>query len=119
MVSAPVGPSGSSPAGGGRVAAAVAGEPEAASLELKLPRDCGNGYCNAGVSLARLLWTVPTPALLTLIASLLMERRVLIVGQGRDAVSAAEAAANALLYPFRWDHASTAAAAPTCTFSCA
>jgi ankyrin repeat protein len=34
-------------------------------------------------------------------AALLMERRVVIVGQSRDVVSAAVAAANALLYPFK------------------
>jgi hypothetical protein len=91
-------------AGAATAAAAGAGvgAPPPLCLELALPRDCGNGYNNAGVSLARLLWTVPVPAMLTLVASLLLERRVLLVGQGRDAVSAAVAAANALLYPFRW-----------------
>jgi hypothetical protein len=56
----------------------------------------------AGVSLARLLWHVPVPAMVTLIASLLLERRVLVVGQSRDMVSAAVCAAQALLHPFRW-----------------
>lgn len=56
----------------------------------------------AGVSLARLLWHVPVPAMVTLIASLLLERRVLVVGQSRDMVSAAVLAAQALIHPFRW-----------------
>ncbi|KAF8073214.1 DENND2B [Scenedesmus sp. PABB004] len=73
-------------------------------LELQVPPDCGNGPANAGVSLARLLWHVPVPALLSLIAGLLLERRVLIVGQSRDVVSGAVAAAAALIYPFRWHH---------------
>ncbi|KAF6256297.1 AEX-3 domain-containing protein [Scenedesmus sp. NREL 46B-D3] len=73
-------------------------------LELQVPPDCGNGVSNAGVSLARLLWHVPVPAMLTLIASLLLERRVLLVGQSRDTVSAAVCAASALLYPFTWHH---------------
>jgi hypothetical protein len=55
----------------------------------------------AGVSLARLLWHVPVPAMVTLIASLLLERRVLVVGQSRDMVSAAVLAAQALIHPFR------------------
>lgn len=66
-----------------------------------MPPDCGNGVSNAGISLARLLWHVPVPAMLTLIASLLLERRVLVVGQSRDMVSAAVCAAAALLYPFK------------------
>jgi hypothetical protein len=70
-------------------------------LELQVPPDCGNGVGNAGVSLARLLWHVPVPAMLTLIASLLLERRVLLVAQSRDTVSAAVCAASALLYPFK------------------
>jgi len=71
------------------------------AIELQLPPDCGNGYTNAGVSLARLLWHVPIPAMMTLLASLLMERRVIVVGQSRDVVSAAVCAANALIYPFK------------------
>lgn len=70
-------------------------------LELQVPPNSGNGTSNAGISLARLLWHVPVPAMLTLIASLLLERRVLVVGQSRDTVSAAVAAAAALIYPFK------------------
>lgn len=40
--------------------------------------------------------------MITLIASLLLERRVLVVGQSRDMVSAAVCAAQALLHPFRY-----------------
>jgi hypothetical protein len=39
--------------------------------------------------------------MVTLIASLLMERRVVVVGQSRDMVSAAVCAAAALIYPFK------------------
>jgi hypothetical protein len=42
--------------------------------------------------------------MLTLIASLLLERRVVLVGQSRDTVSLAVQAASALLYPFKWHH---------------
>jgi hypothetical protein len=73
-------------------------------VELQIPPDCGNGRWNAGISLARLLWHVPRPALLTLFASLLLERRVILVGQSRDTVSLAVQAASALLYPFKWHH---------------
>eukprot|EP00775_Hariotina_reticulata_P011069 gene11069-11225_t len=73
-------------------------------VELQVPPDCGNGVSNAGISLAKLLWHVPVPAMLTLIASLLRERRVLVVGQSRDIVSAAVSAAAALIYPFKWHH---------------
>lgn len=66
------------------------------------PALCGTFVViGAGVSLARLLWHVPVPAMVTLIASLLLERRVLVVGQSRDMVSAAVCAAQALLHPFR------------------
>lgn len=70
-------------------------------VQLRVPPDCGNGKLNAGISLARLLWHVPVPALCTLIASMLLERHVLIVGQSRDMVSSAVQAAAALLYPFQ------------------
>jgi hypothetical protein len=70
-------------------------------VELQVPPDDGNGAHNAGVSLARLLWHVPVPAMVTLIASLLLERRVVVVGQSRDMVSAAVCAAAALIYPFK------------------
>jgi hypothetical protein len=39
--------------------------------------------------------------MVTLIASLLLERRVVVVGQSRDMVSAAVCAAAALIYPFK------------------
>lgn len=41
---------------------------------------------------------------MTLLAALLLERRVILVAQDRDKVSAAVHAAAALLYPFRWQH---------------
>lgn len=64
------------------------------------------------MSLARLLWHVPVPAMLTLIASLLLERRVLVVGHSRDMVSAAVCAAQALLHPFRCACGAGCAACP-------
>ncbi len=70
-------------------------------LELQVPPDCGNGRWNCGISLARLLWHVPISAMLTLIASMLMERRIVFVGQARDTVTSAVQAAAALLYPFK------------------
>ncbi len=73
-------------------------------IELELPPDFGNGSWNAGVPLARLLWHVPVQGLMTLLAALLLERRVILVAEDRDKVSAAVHAAAALLYPFRWQH---------------
>ena len=89
-------------AGAGAGGAAAPPGAEARCVEFRLPPDCGNGYVNAGVGLARLLWQLPPRAVMTLLASLLLERRVVFVGQSRDAVSAAVVAANALLYPMRW-----------------
>ena len=73
-------------------------------IELELPPDFGNGSWNAGIPLARLLWHVPVQGLMTLLAALLLERRVILVAEDRDKVSAAVHAAAALLYPFRWQH---------------
>lgn len=70
-------------------------------LELQVPPDCGNGKENCGVPLARLLWHVPVSAMVTLIASMLLERRIIIVGQSHDTVTAAVQAASAMLYPFK------------------
>ena len=41
---------------------------------------------------------------MTLLAALLLERRVILVAEDRGKVSAAVHAAAALLYPFRWQH---------------
>lgn len=73
-------------------------------IELEIPPDCGNGAWNAGIPLARLLFHVPAQALLSLLAGLLLERRIILVSQDRDLVSAAVHAATALLYPMRWQH---------------
>jgi len=73
-------------------------------LELQVPPDSGNGKLNRGISLARLLWHVPVSAMMTLVASMLLERRIVIVGQSADTVTAAVQAASALLYPFKWHH---------------
>ncbi|KAK9829376.1 hypothetical protein WJX72_005465 [[Myrmecia] bisecta] len=73
-------------------------------IELEIPPDSGNGIWNAGIPLARLLWALPAPALMTLVASLLLERRVILTARDTDTVSACVHAAAALLYPFRWQH---------------
>ena len=73
-------------------------------IELELPPDFGNGAWNAGIPLARLLWHVPVQGLMTLLAALLLERRVILVAKESGTVSAAVHAAAALLYPFRWQH---------------
>lgn len=74
-------------------------------IELEIPPDFGNGAANAGIPLARLLWHVPrVECLMTLLASLLLERRVILVAPQADTVSAAVHAAAALLYPFTWQH---------------
>lgn len=41
-------------------------------LELEVPPDAGNGAENAGLPLARLLWHLPPPALISLIEALLL-----------------------------------------------
>ena len=48
-----------------------------------MPLDCSNGKWNRGLSLARLLWHVPVGAMLTLISAMLLERRIILVGQSR------------------------------------
>lgn len=69
-----------------------------------MPPDLGNGPANAGVSLARLLWFLTPRQAVTLVASLLLERRIILVARDAETVSSAVHAANALLYPFRWQH---------------
>ena len=76
----------------------------ASFIELEIPPDFGNGLGNAGIPLARLLWHVPAQGLMTLLAGLLLERRVILVAPSTDMVSAAVHAAAALLYPFTWQH---------------
>jgi hypothetical protein len=72
------------------------------TLELRVPIDCGNGRWNCGVSLARLLWGVPPSCIVSLLAAMLLERRIVLVSSQRDTVTAAVQAAAALLYPFRY-----------------
>ena len=69
-----------------------------------MPPDLGNGVANSGVSLARLLWFLTPRQAVTLVASLLLERRIILVARDADTVSAAVHAANALIYPFSWQH---------------
>ena len=73
-------------------------------IELQIPPDTGNGSWNAGIPLARLLWHLPSGALMALLQAMLLERRIFMVAQERDTLSAALHAAAALLYPFRWQH---------------
>lgn len=70
-------------------------------IELQVPSDCGNGKDNSGIPLARLLFHVPVDGMLTLVASLLLERRIVFVARSRDTVTAAVQAAQALIYPFK------------------
>lgn len=58
----------------------------------------------ASVSLARLLWRVPVQCLMTLIASLFLERRIIMICKTKDTLAAAVHAAAALIYPFEWPH---------------
>jgi hypothetical protein len=74
------------------------------AIELEVPPDLGNGATNSGISLARLLWFLTPRQAVTLVASLLLERRIILVARDADTVSAAVHAANALLYPFSWQH---------------
>lgn len=69
-----------------------------------MPPDLGNGAANSGISLARLLWFLTPRQAVTLVASLLLERRIILVARDADTVSAAVHAANALIYPFSWQH---------------
>lgn len=71
---------------------------------MEIPPDVGNGAANAGIAFARLLWALPVPQLLALLESLLLEKRVLLLGTEPDTVSSAAHAAAALLYPFPWVH---------------
>lgn len=73
-------------------------------IELQIPPDTGNGSWNAGIPLARLLWHLKSGPLMALLQAILLERRILMVAQERDTLSASLHAAAALLYPFRWQH---------------
>ncbi|GMH35221.1 hypothetical protein BSKO_03089 [Bryopsis sp. KO-2023] len=73
-------------------------------IELQVPPLTGGDRSIAGVSLARLVWRIPTPCLLTLLAGLLLERRILMISRSRDVLSSAVHAAASLLYPFKWHH---------------
>ena len=73
-------------------------------MELEVPPALGNGQANAGLPLARLLWHLPARAMVSLVEALLLERRILMVAQDKDTVSAAVHGAAALLYPFSWQH---------------
>jgi len=73
-------------------------------VELEVPPALGNGQANAGLPLARLLWHLPARELVSLIEALLLERRILMVAQDKDTVSAAVHGAAAMLYPFQWQH---------------
>jgi hypothetical protein len=42
------------------------------ALELEVPADAGNGHAHAGLPLARVLWHLPAPVLVSLIEALLL-----------------------------------------------
>lgn len=67
-----------------------------------MPPLSGGDESIAGISLARLLWRIPVPCLLTLLAGLLLERRILLVSRSKDVLSAAVHGASALIYPFKY-----------------
>ena len=71
-------------------------------LEFQVPPLTGGSPEMAGVGLARLLWRIPVECLLTLIASLLFERRIIMISTSKHTLSAAVHAASALIYPFEW-----------------
>eukprot|EP00210_Caulerpa_lentillifera_P003214 g3071.t1 len=73
-------------------------------IELQIPPLTGIGMKMSAVSLARLLWRIPVQCLMTLFASLLLERRIIMVSKNKDTLSAAVHAAAALIYPFEWTH---------------
>eukprot|EP00891_Asterochloris_glomerata_P004797 jgi/Astpho2/4797/Aster-00342 len=74
-------------------------------IELEVPPDSGNGSWNAGIALAPLLYYFPQmDALLSLLAAMLLERRIIVVASDRERVTSAVHAAAAMLYPFRWQH---------------
>lgn len=74
------------------------------AVELEIPPDLGLGPENAGISAARLLYHLPPRVTLTLISSLLLERRIIMTSSAEDKVSAAVHAAAAIIYPFKWHH---------------
>ena len=47
---------------------------------------------------------VQMDALLSLLAAMLLERRIIVVASDRERVTSAVHAAAAMLYPFRWQH---------------
>lgn len=69
-------------------------------IDLQIPPLTGIGMKMSAVSLARLLWRIPVQCLMTLFASLLLERRIIMVSKSKDTLSAAIHAAAALIYPF-------------------
>ena len=71
-------------------------------IEFQVPPLTGGSPEMAGVGLARLLWRIPVECLLTLIASLLFERRIIMISTSKHTLSAAVHAASALIYPFEW-----------------
>eukprot|EP00210_Caulerpa_lentillifera_P007725 g7371.t1 len=73
-------------------------------IEFQIPPLTGVGTKMSAVSLARLLWRIPVQCLMTLFASLLLERRIIMVSRSKDTLSASVHAAAALIYPFEWSH---------------
>lgn len=58
----------------------------------------------AGIPLARLLWFVTPRQAVSLLAAMLLERRVVLTAEDPGKVALAVHAAAALLHPFEWQH---------------
>lgn len=66
------------------------------------PGDTQGDAGAASAPLAPLLWHVPADALASLLAALLLERRVIVAAHDLDRLSRVVHAAAALLYPFQY-----------------
>ena len=73
-------------------------------IELEVPPLTGLGQACAGVAVAQLLYYVTPRQALSVLAALLLERRVVLTGCSPLAVALAVHAAAALLHPFVWHH---------------
>ena len=75
--------------------------PDNSSLVLVCPDDTQGDASAAAAPLAPLLWHVPPETLASLLAALLLERRVIVAAHDLDRLSRVVHAAAALLYPFQ------------------
>lgn len=75
---------------------------EESSLLLLCPEDTQGDAHAAAAPLAPLLWHIPAEALVSLLAALLLERRVIVAAHDLDRLSRVVHAAATLLYPFQY-----------------